>query len=68
MSSRRLHQDKYIGPGHASSEDVFKTSSKCLDKGQNNCLGHSLQDVFNRFSKLPQYVFKISSRCLQDVL
>ena len=56
----------------SSSEDVFKTSPRRLDKGEYIHLSHkSSQDVFktNIFVLAIRLldVFKISSRCFQDV-
>ena len=44
----------------SSSIDVFKKSSRCLDKDEYICLGHTL-------SRRLQEVIITSSRCLQDV-
>ena len=52
----------------SSSEDVFKTSSRCLDQAEYIRLGHAssrrLQNIFKTFSKRLQNVLL---RCLQHV-
>ena len=56
---------------HTSSEVVFKTSSKRLNKDQYTRLGHTssrrLQDVFKTSSRRFQNVFKMSSKRFQDI-
>ena len=63
-----------------SSEDVFKTSSRCVGQDQYIRLGHTssrlLQDVLKTSSKRLQDifktsyedVFKTSTKCLQDLM
>ena len=56
-SSRRLGQDQYIRLGHTSSrrlQDVFKTSSRCLEK--------HLQDIFKTSSRRLQDIFEAPSK------
>ena len=52
----------------SSSQDVFKTSSRCLDQDEYIRLGYAssrrLQNIFKTFSKRLQNVLL---RCLQDV-
>ena len=52
----------------SSSQDVSKTSSRCLDQDEYICLGYAssrrLQNIFKTFSKRLQNVLL---RCLQDV-
>ena len=74
---RRLDQDEYIHLSPTSSEDTFKTSSRCLGQDQHICLGNTssrrFQDVLSRrlaktSSRHLQDVFKTHWRRLQDVL
>ena len=65
---RRLDQDEYIHLSPTSSEDTFKTSSRCLGQDQHICLGNTssrrFQDVFKTSSTR---LVKTSSRLLQDI-
>ena len=70
-SSRRLGQDQYIRLGYTSSrriQDVFKTSSRCLQVVLPRRLQDVLKNVFKTSSRGPQDVLRTFSRHLQDIL
>ena len=60
----KLHPSK-----HLSSENIFKTSSRCPDKDKYiRASGTSLEDVFKTFSRHLEDVLQTSLRRLEGVL